>query len=97
MSIRRIKDIVCEYFRDIKRRSQTPRKLNTRINPWIRRYRLSFQSFGFCQYGVFIHMIRRIQQTDPYLDTFYRTLEAKNIDEYWWRKYKSGDLEVLES
>ncbi|GJY35150.1 reverse transcriptase domain-containing protein [Tanacetum coccineum] len=25
------------------------------------------------------------------------TLEAKNIDEYWWRKYKSGDLEVLES
>ncbi|GJX55888.1 DNA-directed DNA polymerase [Tanacetum coccineum] len=26
-----------------------------------------------------------------------RTLEAKNIDEYWWRIYKSGDLEVLES
>ncbi|GJY91986.1 hypothetical protein Tco_0507768 [Tanacetum coccineum] len=25
------------------------------------------------------------------------TLEAKNIDEYWWRIYKSGDLEVLES
>ncbi|GJR56037.1 hypothetical protein Tco_1406558 [Tanacetum coccineum] len=27
----------------------------------------------------------------------YSTLEAKNIDEYWWRIYKSGDLEVLES
>ncbi|GJW06415.1 hypothetical protein Tco_1568838 [Tanacetum coccineum] len=26
-----------------------------------------------------------------------KTLEAKNIDEYWWRIYKSGDLEVLES
>ncbi|GKB29767.1 hypothetical protein Tco_0869168 [Tanacetum coccineum] len=26
-----------------------------------------------------------------------RTLEAKNINEYWWRIYKSGDLEVLES
>ncbi|GJY66019.1 hypothetical protein Tco_0468257 [Tanacetum coccineum] len=25
------------------------------------------------------------------------TLEAKNIDEYWWRIYKSGDLKVLES
>ncbi|GJZ04278.1 hypothetical protein Tco_0537553 [Tanacetum coccineum] len=25
------------------------------------------------------------------------TLEAKNIDKYWWRIYKSGDLEVLES
>ncbi|GJZ87296.1 hypothetical protein Tco_0658906 [Tanacetum coccineum] len=25
------------------------------------------------------------------------TLEAKNIDEYWWRIYKYGDLEVLES
>ncbi|GJT05457.1 hypothetical protein Tco_0839919 [Tanacetum coccineum] len=25
------------------------------------------------------------------------TLEAKNIDEYWWRIDKSGDLEVLES
>ncbi|GJR15813.1 hypothetical protein Tco_0798465 [Tanacetum coccineum] len=25
------------------------------------------------------------------------TLEAKNIDEYWWRIYKSRDLEVLES
>ncbi|GJU73149.1 hypothetical protein Tco_1264554, partial [Tanacetum coccineum] len=22
------------------------------------------------------------------------TLEAKNINEYWWRIYKSGDLEV---
>ncbi|GKB19131.1 hypothetical protein Tco_0853054 [Tanacetum coccineum] len=27
----------------------------------------------------------------------YQTLEAKNIDEYWWRIYKSRDLEVLES
>ncbi|GJU24436.1 hypothetical protein Tco_1392273 [Tanacetum coccineum] len=26
-----------------------------------------------------------------------RTLEAKNIDEYWWIIYKSGDLKVLES
>ncbi|GJV31499.1 hypothetical protein Tco_1391899 [Tanacetum coccineum] len=26
-----------------------------------------------------------------------KTLEAKNIDEYWRRIYKSGDLEVLES
>ncbi|GJZ92269.1 hypothetical protein Tco_0664334, partial [Tanacetum coccineum] len=25
------------------------------------------------------------------------TLEERNIDEYWWRIYKSGDLEVLES
>ncbi|GKC46812.1 hypothetical protein Tco_1064534 [Tanacetum coccineum] len=25
------------------------------------------------------------------------TLDAKNINEYWWRIYKSGDLEVLES
>ncbi|GJV01176.1 hypothetical protein Tco_1334745 [Tanacetum coccineum] len=25
-----------------------------------------------------------------------RTLEAKKIDEYWWRIYKSGNLEVLE-
>ncbi|GJX09688.1 hypothetical protein Tco_0199547 [Tanacetum coccineum] len=25
------------------------------------------------------------------------TFEAKNIDEYWWRIYKYGDLEVLES
>ncbi|GJX74435.1 hypothetical protein Tco_0313030 [Tanacetum coccineum] len=47
--------------------------------------------------------------TDPYLDTFYRFLNTayssswirrpreRNIDEYWWRIYKSGDLEVLES
>ncbi|GJU94034.1 hypothetical protein Tco_1318790 [Tanacetum coccineum] len=27
----------------------------------------------------------------------WQTLEAKNIDEYWWRIYKSGDHEVLES
>ncbi|GJW48559.1 pyruvate dehydrogenase (acetyl-transferring) kinase, mitochondrial [Tanacetum coccineum] len=26
-----------------------------------------------------------------------KTLEAKNINEYWWRIHKSGDLEVLES
>ncbi|GKA92252.1 hypothetical protein Tco_0814177 [Tanacetum coccineum] len=26
-----------------------------------------------------------------------RTLKAKNIDVYWWRIYKSGDLEVLKS
>ncbi|GKD13796.1 hypothetical protein Tco_1198203 [Tanacetum coccineum] len=25
------------------------------------------------------------------------TLEAKNIDEHWWRIYKSKDIEVLES
>ncbi|GJW28719.1 hypothetical protein Tco_0045594 [Tanacetum coccineum] len=30
-------------------------------------------------------------------DACRATFEAKNIDEYWWRIYKSGDLEVLES
>ncbi|GKB68476.1 hypothetical protein Tco_0929888 [Tanacetum coccineum] len=27
----------------------------------------------------------------------HRTMEERNIDEYWWRIYKSRDLEVLES
>ncbi|GJU67685.1 hypothetical protein Tco_1253944 [Tanacetum coccineum] len=30
-------------------------------------------------------------------EDMHKTLEEKNIDEYWWRIYKSGDLEVLES
>ncbi|GKC30663.1 hypothetical protein Tco_1037957, partial [Tanacetum coccineum] len=29
--------------------------------------------------------------------SYPRTLEEKKIDEYWWRIYKSEDLEVLES
>ncbi|GJT98389.1 hypothetical protein Tco_1093907 [Tanacetum coccineum] len=28
---------------------------------------------------------------------FYTGPHERNIDEYWWRIYKSGDLEVLES
>ncbi|GJS61368.1 hypothetical protein Tco_0656152 [Tanacetum coccineum] len=37
----------------------------------------------FCEYAVFIYLIRRPREG--------------NIDEYWWRIYKSGNLEVLES
>ncbi|GKC85915.1 hypothetical protein Tco_1141632, partial [Tanacetum coccineum] len=29
--------------------------------------------------------------------TIYNGPRERNIDEYWWRIYKSGDLEVLES
>ncbi|GKB59766.1 hypothetical protein Tco_0915952 [Tanacetum coccineum] len=82
---------------DIKRGPYSKKLQYAVSNPLDMPYRTDFQSLGFCQYDVFMHIIRRIQQTDPYLDTFYRTLEAKNIDEYWWRIYKSEDLEVLES
>ncbi|GJW25824.1 hypothetical protein Tco_0039635 [Tanacetum coccineum] len=34
---------------------------------------------------------------EGWMVTRTETLEAKNIDEYWWRIYKSGDLKVLES
>ncbi|GJY78428.1 hypothetical protein Tco_0484229 [Tanacetum coccineum] len=34
---------------------------------------------------------------EGWMVTRTETLEAKNIDEYWWRIYKSRDLEVLES
>ncbi|GJV32673.1 hypothetical protein Tco_1393073 [Tanacetum coccineum] len=30
-------------------------------------------------------------------DEDYMNLGSKEIDKYWWRIYKSGDLEVLES
>ncbi|GJT94365.1 hypothetical protein Tco_1089883 [Tanacetum coccineum] len=39
-----------------------------------------------------------LEYTDADIADFEkRTLEAKNIDEYWWRIYKSRDLKVLES
>ncbi|GJW52884.1 hypothetical protein Tco_0096969 [Tanacetum coccineum] len=64
----------------------------------------------FCQYGVFMYMIRRIQQTDPYLDTFYRFLDTA-YSSLWIRRIgprcrkstmlgeylQSGNLEVVES
>ncbi|GKB85232.1 hypothetical protein Tco_0957504 [Tanacetum coccineum] len=34
---------------------------------------------------------------EGWMVTCTEALEAKNIDEYWWRIYKSGDLKVLES
>ncbi|GKD31424.1 hypothetical protein Tco_1242202 [Tanacetum coccineum] len=37
------------------------------------------------------------KKDEGWMVTRSETLEAKNIDEYWWRIYKSGDLEVLES
>ncbi|GJY65221.1 hypothetical protein Tco_0467459 [Tanacetum coccineum] len=30
-------------------------------------------------------------------DNGWKDLSERNIDEYWWGNYKSGDLEVLES
>ncbi|GKA86544.1 hypothetical protein Tco_0808255 [Tanacetum coccineum] len=34
---------------------------------------------------------------ERWMVTRTETLKERNIDEYWWRNYKSGDLEVLES
>ncbi|GKB65765.1 hypothetical protein Tco_0927177 [Tanacetum coccineum] len=34
---------------------------------------------------------------EGWMVTRTETLKERNIDEYWWRNYKSGDLEVLES
>ncbi|GJX03377.1 hypothetical protein Tco_0189293 [Tanacetum coccineum] len=41
------------------------------------------EGWKFCEYAVFINLIRRPREG--------------NIDEYWWRIYESGNLEVLES
>ncbi|GJZ60993.1 hypothetical protein Tco_0617130 [Tanacetum coccineum] len=43
--------------------------------------------------------IRRILGNGYGVSTFCTVLgpRERNIDEYWWRIYKSGDLEVLES
>ncbi|GJX33782.1 hypothetical protein Tco_0245339 [Tanacetum coccineum] len=38
--------------------------------------------------GAYAHKSNKLLETRP---------RERNIDEYWWRIYKSGDLEVLES
>ncbi|GKC73956.1 hypothetical protein Tco_1119839 [Tanacetum coccineum] len=39
--------------------------------------------------GAYAHGSNKLLETRPW--------KQRNIDEYWWRIYKSGDLEVLES
>ncbi|GKD69004.1 hypothetical protein Tco_1323094 [Tanacetum coccineum] len=46
-------------------------------------------------YGVFVKRIQRIRYRYQY-DVSWGPRE-RNINKYWWRIYKSGDLDVLES
>ncbi|GKE90303.1 hypothetical protein Tco_1567778 [Tanacetum coccineum] len=43
------------------------------------------------------HTNEQCNKIPPLLKTSIRRPRERNIDEYWWRIYKSEDLEVLES
>ncbi|GJS70830.1 hypothetical protein Tco_0703671 [Tanacetum coccineum] len=67
-------------------------------NPMDTAYRL------FGRYPIFIfstvytaYSLNEYSVFDTSINTAYPGDRVKNIDEYWWRIYKSGDLEVLES
>ncbi|GJU07232.1 hypothetical protein Tco_1123662 [Tanacetum coccineum] len=60
----------------------------------IRRYMMNKYSFNNDEKYV---AIKEDEYDDLTITREEATLEARNIDEYWWRIYKYGDLEVLES
>ncbi|GJU27921.1 hypothetical protein Tco_1166542 [Tanacetum coccineum] len=47
--------------------------------------------------GVWIRRIDFLYSIALVFSIFYTRPRERNIDEYWWRIYKSGDLKVLES
>ncbi|GJT22726.1 putative reverse transcriptase domain-containing protein [Tanacetum coccineum] len=49
------------------------------------------------RFDEFYHLQWLKRRTYQIVDDHIRGPRERNIDEYWWRIYKSGDLEVLES